>query len=148
MQAVLTFVQKFWIPIKQLFGFLSQAEEAVKPLVSLPSTATPVQTRQEQESILKTYYDNAKDPGVTFRIFLLRVTHFDWNMKEALLSTEGDMRYTQINGKLYTASEIYNACNNPAVSYATFQRRVNVHGWGALKALTHIVSTTKMVEAK
>lgn len=145
MQAVLAFIQRFWEPIKKLFGFLVDVDNVpttptlppvVTNLPTKPTTTTTVevQSNEQRDLTLKTFYDNTVEPGVTFKVFHLRVTYFGWGMKEALAAPSSAC--IQLNDKQYTSSEIYSSCKNPAVSFITFERRMKVYGWNALKALT------------
>lgn len=131
MQAIITFLQTLWIPFSKLMSLFSSSAETSKE-TDVPS----IYTRKKIEEALVLYYSKAVDPKVSFRVFHLRVTYFDWDLKEALNEVDNILPFTEINGLMYTPLEIYVSCKKPAVSYTAYKKRIATYKWSPFRALT------------
>ena len=134
-----------------MLGFpQSQVSDALKPVPALPTphedvpgTSSPVPVvpapvpppaaPNEQER-LRVIYDACDNPGVPWKVFVLRVTGFGWQT-EAALEAGSTERMIEYKGVKYTPIQIYSSYPEPAVSYNAFYNRVVLRGWDVLRSL-------------
>jgi hypothetical protein len=98
-----------------------------------PVMVAPAAPPSEQERLWEIY--NACDnPGVPWKVFVLRVTGFGWQT-EAALEAGSTERMIEYKGVKYTPVQIYSSYPEPAVSYNAFYNRVVLRGWDVLRSL-------------